>query len=533
MLHGHQAVPLCGLMISPDLDRLWTRRFLWLAGGLLLVRLIYMAMVPLELSGDEAYYWDWGRRPDWCYFSKPPLVGWLMALIRMTFGYHWEAVRLVSALLATGTLTMMFLLGRTLFGARAGFFAALLLMLTPAFSLLSIALINDAPLMLCWSASLWLFWRAAQKPSAARWLALCLVIGIGVLAKQMMLVFPVMMVLFASLQKDFRHLLRRPGFWLCIFGAVLFMTPVVLWNIEHDWITAKHTAEHFQSEDGTHLAGAVQFPFIQAAMYSVITWVLVIATLIRSIRNWPSLDSRVRYLVLFSAPGLLFVTVMVLRQHVNENWPAVYYVAAFVLAGGLASMTWIKRALWLGGVMTVALHVVVPLADKLGIPADKLGDMRGWPESGQKIGDYLSKVPRPEQTFIYVLGHRHAASQLAFHLPEHPRLYRWNRHSHPESQYEIWPSAVDKIGWDAFIVEPLTGESKSAERPLEFFVRRNFESVEPLGQVLIPLGGDAVRRFNLFLGRNMLRYPDSVEAQIAADPKLQRRYGDKPTATEP
>lgn len=533
MLHGLQAVPSSRLMISSDTNALWTRRFFWLVGGMVLARLIYLMLVPLELSGDEAYYWDWGRQPDWCYFSKPPLIAWLMALIRMTVGYHWEAVRLVSALLAAGTLTAMFLLGRALFDARAGFFAALLMLLTPAFSMLSIALINDAPLMLCWSASLWLFWRAAQSPSAARWLALCLVIGLGVLAKQMMLVFPVMMVLFAVVQKNFRHLLRRPGFWLCILGAVLFMTPVVLWNIKHDWITAKHTAEHFHSEEGSRLAGAAQFPLMQAAMYSVVTWLVVIITLIQTIRRWSTLGDPVRYLVLFSAPGLAFVTLMVLRQHVNENWPAVYYVAAFVLAGGVASQTWIKRAIWVGAVMTLVMHLLVPFAEKVGIPADKLGDMRGWSESGQQIGDFLNKVPRPEQTFLYVLGHRHYASQLAFNLPTHPRVYRWNRHSHPESQYEIWPSAADKIGWDAFIVEPLTGQSKAADRPLEYFVRRNFESVEPLGQVQVPLGGGAIRRFNLFLGRNMQRYPESEEAQIAADPKLQRRYEEKAKATQP
>ncbi len=520
-------------MISSDSNALWTRRFLWLAGGMLLMRVLYMALVPLELSGDEAYYWDWGRQPDWCYFSKPPLIGWLMAAIRVIFGYHWEAVRFTSALLAVGTLTMIFLTGRVLFGARAGFFAALLMLLTPAFSLLSIALINDAPLMLCWSASLWLFWRAAQAPSAGRWMALCLVIGIGVLAKQMMLVFLVLMVLFAASQKEHRHLLHRPGFWLCVLGALVFMTPVVLWNVKHDWITAKHTAEHFNAEDGSRLGDALLFPVLQAAMYAVLTWGLVVTTLVSAIRRWSSLESRARYLVWFSAPGLAFVALMVLRQHVNENWPAVYYVAAFVLAGGLASAKWMKPALWTGAVMTLALHVVVPLADKVGIPAEKLGDMRGWSESGRAIGEHLDKVPRPEQTFIYVLGHRHAASQLAFHLPGHPRVYRWNRHPYPESQYEVWPSAADKLGWDAFIVEPLTGGSKDPNRPLEFFVRRNFEAVEPLGQVEVPVGGEAVRRFNLFLGRNMLRYPESREAQIAADPKLQRRYEERETPTPP
>lgn len=520
-------------MISSADNALWTRRFAWLAAGMLVFRALYLLVLDLELSGDEAYYWDWGRQPDWCYFSKPPLIGWLMALVRVTFGYSWEAVRLTSAVLAAGTLTMIFLLGRSLFDARSGFIAALLMMLTPAFSALSNALINDAPLMLCWSAALVLYWKALQKPSAARWLSLSMVIGTGVLAKQMMLVFPVLMILFAVLRPEHRFVLRRAGFWLCIVGSLLFMTPVIWWNIQHDWITAKHTAHHFDTEEGSLLMDALQFPLLQAVMYAVVTWGLVIAVLAGAAKRWRVLNDREFYLVAFSLPGLLFVALMTLRQHVNENWPAVYYVGAFVLAGGIGSAVWQSRALWVGGAITAVLHLVLPLSNALGIHIDKLSEMRGWSTTGQAIGERLDKVPRPDQTFVYVLGHRHAASQLAFHLPTHPRVFRWNRFSFPESQYEIWPSAADKIGWDAFIVDPLTGESTDPNRPVEYYVRRNFESVENLGQVEIPLGGGEVRRFNLFLGRNMLRYPESEEAQIAADPRLQRRQEQEAATTKP
>ena len=40
---------------------------------------LLMLLLPLDLSGDEAYYWDWGRNLDWGYYSKPPGIAWLMA----------------------------------------------------------------------------------------------------------------------------------------------------------------------------------------------------------------------------------------------------------------------------------------------------------------------------------------------------------------------------------------------------------------------------------------------------------------------
>src|SRR5262245_31657226 len=36
------------------------------------------ALCPLELAPDEAHYWDWSRHLDWSYYSKGPLVAWLI-----------------------------------------------------------------------------------------------------------------------------------------------------------------------------------------------------------------------------------------------------------------------------------------------------------------------------------------------------------------------------------------------------------------------------------------------------------------------
>ena len=33
---------------------------------------------PLDLAQDEAHYWDWSRHLDWSYYSKGPLVAYLI-----------------------------------------------------------------------------------------------------------------------------------------------------------------------------------------------------------------------------------------------------------------------------------------------------------------------------------------------------------------------------------------------------------------------------------------------------------------------
>src|SRR5262249_18463378 len=41
---------------------------------------------PLDLSGDEAHYWEWSRHLDWSYYSKGPLVAYVIAGGRALLG---------------------------------------------------------------------------------------------------------------------------------------------------------------------------------------------------------------------------------------------------------------------------------------------------------------------------------------------------------------------------------------------------------------------------------------------------------------
>ena len=34
-----------------------------------------------DLFVDEAQYWVWGQNLDWGYYSKPPMVGWLLRAV--------------------------------------------------------------------------------------------------------------------------------------------------------------------------------------------------------------------------------------------------------------------------------------------------------------------------------------------------------------------------------------------------------------------------------------------------------------------
>src|SRR5690606_2634737 len=86
----------------------------------LLLRLAILAVTPLQLYPDEAQYWRWAQDPAFGYFTKPPLIAWLIAVTTGLFGDAEWAVRLSAPLCHTLTAICIAMLARGLFGLRAG-----------------------------------------------------------------------------------------------------------------------------------------------------------------------------------------------------------------------------------------------------------------------------------------------------------------------------------------------------------------------------------------------------------------------------
>ena len=56
--------------------------FLWLllaVAVLTALRLAVLAGSGLGLHGDEAQYWSWSRDLEWGYYTKPPLIAFIIA----------------------------------------------------------------------------------------------------------------------------------------------------------------------------------------------------------------------------------------------------------------------------------------------------------------------------------------------------------------------------------------------------------------------------------------------------------------------
>ena len=135
---------------------------------ILVVRVAAVLASPLNLYADEAQYWRWAQELAWGYYSKPPMIAWLIHLTTGLLGDSESAVRLAAPFLHTAAAGALYFAGRAMFSARTGTYAALLYALMPAVTLSSTVLSTDGVLMPFWCAALYLAWRLRSGGGWAR-----------------------------------------------------------------------------------------------------------------------------------------------------------------------------------------------------------------------------------------------------------------------------------------------------------------------------------------------------------------------------
>jgi 4-amino-4-deoxy-L-arabinose transferase-like glycosyltransferase len=319
--------------------------FLILAAAILAVRVGGLVVSPLGLHPDEAQYWAWSRSFEWGYFSKPPLIAWVIRATTAVFGDDPWAVRLAAPFAHTGAALALYALGRLMYGAGAGLAAGLGWLLMPGVGLSSALISTDALLLPLWSLALYALWRWTETRRTAWALLMGAAVGLGALAKYAMLYFPLCLTLATILLPQVRRVaFSRQGIG-AIATASVFVLPNAAWNAAHRFETVQHTAANADWRgDLFNLDQLAAFIGDQFAIAGLLAFALV-WLLVAFARGARPLDGRATFLIAFLAPPLVVIIVQALISRAHGNWAATAYPAAVVLiAGALAGSGFLRWA---------------------------------------------------------------------------------------------------------------------------------------------------------------------------------------------
>jgi len=484
------------MSVLPLKNASYRQWLLLLIVGTLALRWALMIASPLNLHGDEAQYWAWSRDLDWGYFSKPPLIAWVIALFTSIFGSAEWAIRLPSALLHSLTCWVIFVTVRKAFDARTGFWAACFYLFMPGVWLSSTIISTDVPLLLCWALALnaWVYFRDA--PSWPRALQLGLAIGFGLLAKYAMLFFlPILGFAVLIDGRTRRALLGPKGLAAGAVAAALFI-PNIIWNLNHDFATLAHTAEN------ANLSGPLLNPFELLSFWGSQLGVfgpIAFPVLILALFKWKQLPVFGRWIAGLALLPLLVISLEALLSRANANWAATAYIAAPIIVALYAvSRPKLMTALKIGLIAQSAVMIVAGIAMTVPVWANAIGlansvkRSRGWPETIQAIEDIYNQG-HDGKTF----GGVATDNRLVFY----DALYYGLTDTAPLSMWKLSPAP----GNHAEMTRPLT----RTENPVllityyedeDELYYEDFEKLIPLDPIDIDLGGGKRRQLNVWAG---------------------------------
>jgi len=466
--------------------------------ALLFVRLLGLFIAPWGLHGDEAQYWAWSQDPAFGYFSKPPMIAWVIGATTTVFGHAEWAVRLSAPFLHIATTLMIYLTARRFFNPVVGFWAALIYVLMPAVWLSSFIMSTDAALLLCWATALHAWACLRDGGGWGRILQLGLALGLGLLSKYAMaFMVPVLCLAVVFDAPSRKALLGVRGFLVAGIAAALLI-PNLMWNAANEFATISHTAENANlGRDLFNPEEVIQFWGDQFGVFGTLPFPMLLIAIIAAFRG--GLKSPAKWLAALAALPLLAISLEALLSRANANWAVTAYIASPILVALWATKN-TRRLAWLkwGLIAQTAIVLLVggsAISEK-SVDAAGLNNavkrLRAWPETAQAV-----KMKLAEAEYAYVAAdNRLTFYDLNYYGVGETELTMWSLNASPAHHASL-TRALPNTDGSVLIL--------SYHHNFENYFRADFETLIELDPISIDLGPGKTRELKAFRGTGYKR----------------------------
>jgi len=397
--------------------------------GLTLLQVLIVLFTPLSLSTDEAHYWEWSKRLDYSYYSKGPLIAYLIAVSTAVFGDTAFAVRFPGIVCALFTsLALYYLLLELVDRTVAA--TSYLLFRTSLFFLL---LTTHPPLILFWVLSLFCSYRAILRDDARYWLLFGVCAGAATLSKFTAAILPISVGACLLFTPSLRKHLRRPFTWLGVLLYLASLLPVVYWNQLNGWVTLAHNTKHVAPKTSFTLRYLGELLGAQFGLIGAILLPLLVVAARWGFKRARSGDVVVALWLWTSLPLSVVCLVLSFTKRVYANWPMPLYISLFLLLAMWIKQTgyrgpWLERAFLLNAFVG-SLALIACFGVTFGLPGEILPTKKlvGWEALGHVAEahfrrEFAQGEPLASEAFVAVTNY-HVGSAVAFYMTSHPTIF--------------------------------------------------------------------------------------------------------------
>ncbi len=434
-------------------------------------------MGQIELTNDEAHYALFAYYLDWSYFDHPPLIGWLNA-IALYFSSSEFSLRVIPLLLAILTSYLLYNFSRALFPQHSPWLAAVAVLfyqsslVTHAFTY---AMLPDTPLIPVAVASMWLLHRSLSQQKPELWIYIGLLFGLAGLSKYTAITLVITALLGIIIYKQYAVLKSRWP-WIGVMIAMLVISPVLYWNMQHDWISIKFQLHHGVPEKPWLITNIIIAQLGQFILYTPVVYITGLLATISVLKN-RNASREEKFILAFSLPVLLLFTFSGGYERTLPHWPALGWIALSPLMAKWLIEHWQSKTVRIFGYGGFSLSFILIITLSLAMATNllpfkedrhPLSDIYGWKEAGEQAVKLQKQMQQEtgKPAYIFVSNWSHFA-RVAWYIRPVPVKVADLRFG----QFTLWYGNAD-TGENGILFIP----SGYQYRPTEIFKR--FERCE-------------------------------------------------------
>lgn len=299
-----------------------------LVSAITVARLVLLAFNRTDLYVDESQYWLWGQDFAFGYYSKPPLIAWVIGGITSLAGSDapfW--VRAPFSVFHGSTALILAAIAARLHGPRVAVLVAASYATLPMAAVGSLLASTDTIMAPFFAAAIFFHARLLETRAVRFAILAGIMVGTACLAKYAGVYFLLGAALGAIIVPRMRISALH---WSALLGTFLVViSPNIVWNLSNGMATVSHTMDNvgWVRDDaimgGINPAGLAEFFFSQFAVFGPVLFVaLLMATRHRD--SWR--------LLVFVIPAIVIVCGQALMDRAYANWAASAYFAGTVVA---------------------------------------------------------------------------------------------------------------------------------------------------------------------------------------------------------
>ncbi len=464
--------------------------------AVLFYRIYILYTLPYQLYFDEAYYWFWSRNFDFGYYSKPPMVAWIIRLSTSLCSNSEFCIKLPFAFLYFFSSIFIYLAAKEIYDKKVAFYSSILFFTLPSVFLSSIIAATDGVFLFFWSLSLYFFIKALKKETLFWWIILGVSVGFGLLSKYTMIFFPIGVLFYLFFRR--RDLLFDKRVYLFLLVSFLIFLPNLWWNFQNHFITFLHTKDNANIRGNLfHLNTLFEFLGSQFGVFGVVFFPVLLYLLFGFKKFYK--DDRYFLLFWFIAPLFYLILVLSYISRAHANWSAPVFIAACVLVTWFLFEKKRKKLLYFGIIFNIFLGILVYHFDfvsnvlKIELTAknDPYKKTRGWREISRKI----EKI-REKYGLDLIFDDRMDMSEMGYYLNPRPKAFFWNPDKKIENYFEMIGDLNLHKG-ESFLF--VTKKNRND-------LNRYFKKVELLKIVRYRIHKDYKREYKIYLVENFKGY---------------------------